>query len=105
VLGGGTYLTRDVGFIDENGNLHLTSTIGGAINVAGRKVSPARVEAAIFSTGLVRKVEVFAIPSSDPERFEEIAARVELAEGVTLDSLKSAASRTLQGWEMPRHWR
>lgn len=105
VLGDGSYLTRDIGFIDENGNLHLTSTIGGAINVAGRKVSPAKVEAAIFSTGLVRKVEVFAIPSSDPERHEEIAARVELVEGVSLDALKSAASKALQGWEMPRQWR
>lgn len=105
VLDDGVYLTRDVGFMDENGNLHLTSTVGGAINVAGRKVSPAKVEAAIFATGLVRKVEVFAIPSSDPERFEEIAARVELVEGVTLDALKSAASKVLQGWEMPRQWR
>lgn len=105
VLGNGVYLTRDVGFMDETGSLHLTSTVGGAINVAGRKISPAKVEAAIFSTGLVGKVEVFAIPSSDPERFEEIAARVELAEGVTLDALKSAASKVLQGWEMPRQWR
>lgn len=105
VLGDGVYLTRDLGFIDETGNLHLTATTGGAINVAGRKISPAKVEAAILATGLVTKVEVFAIPSSDPERFEEIAARVELLEGGTLDALKSAAARNLQGWEMPRQWR
>ena len=52
LLGGGIYLTRDVGFIDPAGNLHLTGTTGGAINVAGRKVSPAKVEAAILATGL-----------------------------------------------------
>ena len=105
VLGNGIYLTRDLGFIDETGNLHLTATTGGAINVAGRKISPAKVEAAIRSTGLVRRVRVFGIPSSDPERFEEIAAEVELQPGVTLDELKAAAVGTLQTWEMPRHWR
>jgi long-chain acyl-CoA synthetase len=105
VLGNGIYLTRDLGFIDETGNLHLTATTGGAINVAGRKISPAKVEAAIRSTGLVRRVRVFGIPSSDPERFEEIAAEVELQPGTTLDDLKAAAVGTLQTWEMPRHWR
>jgi long-chain acyl-CoA synthetase len=105
VLGNGIYLTRDLGFIDETGNLHLTATTGGAINVAGRKISPAKVEAAIRSTGFVRRVRVFGISSSDPERFEEIAAEVELQPGTTLDDLKSAAVGTMQTWEMPRHWR
>lgn len=105
LLGDGIYLTRDVGFIDPAGNLHLTGTTGGAINVAGRKVSPAKVEAAIMATGLVRRVRVFGIPSSDPERFEEIAAEVEIQPGITLDDLKTAASGELQSWEMPRHWR
>ena len=105
MLGGGVYLTRDLGCIDATGNLRLTGTTGGAINVAGRKVSPAKLEAAILSTGLVRRLKVFGIPSSDPERFEEIAAEVEIRPGITLDELKSAAHGKLQSWEMPRHWR
>lgn len=104
-LDGIRYLTRDLGFIDVAGNLHLTGTTGGAINVAGRKVSPAKVEAAILETGLVSMVKVHGIPSIDPERFEEISAEVELAPGITLDVLKSAAAERLQTWEMPRHWR
>jgi acyl-coenzyme A synthetase/AMP-(fatty) acid ligase len=104
-IGGGVYRTRDLGFIDSSGNLHLTGTTGGAINVAGRKVSPAKVEVAIRSTGLVAKVKVFGIPSSDPERFEEIAAEVELRPGIRLDELKSAAAACLQSWEIPRHWK
>jgi long-chain acyl-CoA synthetase len=103
-IGGGVYRTRDLGFIDSSGNLHLTGTTGGAINVAGRKVSPAKVEAAIRSTGLALSVKVFGIPSSDAERFEEIAAEVELQPGVRLDDLKSAAAACLQSWETPRHW-
>ncbi len=105
VLGHGTYLTRDLGFLDASGKIHLTGTLGAAINVAGRKVSPAKVEAAILATGLIRRVKVFGIPSRDPERFEEIAALVEPNPGVRLDDLKSATASNLQNWELPRHWK
>ncbi len=105
LLGDGRYLTRDLGFLDAVGKIHLTGTLGGAINVAGRKVSPAKVEAALLATGLVRRVRVFGVPSSDPERFEEIAAQVELQPGISLDDLKAAATSRLQNWELPRHWK
>jgi acyl-coenzyme A synthetase/AMP-(fatty) acid ligase len=101
----GSYLTRDLGYTDENRSVYLTGTTGSAINVAGRKVSPAKVEAALLATGLLKWVRVFGIPSSDPERFEEIAAEVELMPGVRMDRLKSAATQQLRNWELPRHWR
>lgn len=104
-LGGGIYQTRDQGFLDSLGRLHLTGTLGGAINVAGRKISPAKVEAAIRATGLAAGVKVFGIPSSDAERFEEISAEIELLPGVSLDLVKQAATKVLQNWEMPRHWK
>lgn len=105
MLGNGVYLTRDIARMDPDGKIYLTGTLGGAINVAGRKVSPAKVEAAIRSTGLIRRIHVHAVTSSDPERFEEIAAEVELADGATLSQLKTAASLQLQSWELPRHWK
>ena len=105
ILGNGSYLTRDIGFFDNSGELRLTGTVGGAINVAGRKVSPTKVEAGLLATGLVRAVTVAGVPSRDPERGGEIAATVTLVAEVTLDALKSAASSHLQPWEMPRHWR
>lgn len=104
LLGGGIYQTRDFGFLDSSGRLHLTGTSGGAINVAGRKISPAKVEAVILSTGLVERVKVFGIASSDAERFEEIAARVTLKPNITTDTLKQAVTGVLQNWEVPRHW-
>ncbi|MEO5712880.1 MAG: hypothetical protein ABIT37_05270, partial [Luteolibacter sp.] len=104
-LGGGIYQTRDLGFLDPAGRLHLTGTIGGAINVAGRKISPAKVEAALLSTGLVCSVKVYGTPSTDAERHEEISATVELTPGTSLDALKQAATGVLQNWEMPRHWK
>lgn len=105
LLENGVYLTRDLGFTDAQGTVHLTGTTGGAINVAGRKISPAKVEAAIMATGLVLRVRVLGIPSRDPERFEEISALVETNSGVTPAALKSAVAKHLQAWEIPRHWR
>jgi long-chain acyl-CoA synthetase len=104
VLGSGVYLTRDRGHFDAAGRLHLTGTVGGAINVAGRKVSPSKVEAALLATGLVRTASVRGVASADPERFEEISASVEMLPGVSLDELKAACGAKLQGWELPRHW-
>ena len=103
-LGGGIYLTRDCGFLDPAGRLHLTGTVGNAINVAGRKVSPAKVEEALLATGLILRAHVHGVASADAERCEEISAQVELLPGVTLEDLKSAAARKLQGWEIPRRW-
>lgn len=105
LLGDGCYLTRDLGFLDAVGKIHLTGTLGGAINVAGRKVSPAKVEAVLFATGLVRRVKVFGVPSNDPERFEEISVTFEPLPGVSLEDLKAAATDRLQNWELPRHWK
>jgi acyl-coenzyme A synthetase/AMP-(fatty) acid ligase len=105
LLENGVYLTRDLGFTDAGGFIHLTGTTGGAINVAGRKISPAKVEAAIMATGQVLRVKVLGIPSADPERFEEIAALAELANGVSPAVLKSALTERLPLWEIPRQWR
>ncbi len=104
-LGAGTYLTRDRGLIGENGEIHLTGTTGSAINVAGRKVSPAKVEAAILGTGLVEWVKVSGVPSPDAERFEEISATIDQTASDSLDRLKSMLTERLQSWEVPRHWK
>ncbi len=103
-IGGGCYLTRDLGHLDGFGKIHLTGTLGGAINVAGRKVSAAKVEAVLSASGLVRRIQVHGIPSRDTERFEEIAAELVLIDGVSLSDLKAAVTGRLQSWEIPRHW-
>lgn len=100
----GGYLTHDLGHLDERGHVRLRSTIGGAINVAGRKISPAKVEAALMATGLLASARVKGIPSRDPERFEEISASVSLSGDATLEKLKQAAPAHLANWELPRHW-
>lgn len=100
----GRYLTHDLGHLDPRGHVRLLGTIGGAINVAGRKISPAKVEAALMATGLLDSARVKGIPSHDPERVEEISASVLLSANATLDQLKQAATAHLANWELPRHW-
>lgn len=104
LLENGRYLTRDIVFLDQERTLHLSGNTGGAINVSGRKISPAKVEAALMETGLLRRVRVFGVPSPDPDRFEEILALYEANEGVTIEALKLATSDRLELWELPRHW-
>jgi long-chain acyl-CoA synthetase len=98
------YLTRDLGHLDVSGKLFLTGSIGGAINVAGRKVSPAKIEAALLATGIVQSAKAYGVPSRDAERVQEIAVEIRLSPGRTLDSLKTAAAERLATWEQPRHW-
>lgn len=100
----GSYLTRDIGFYREDGGLALAGNCGGAINVAGRKVSPAKVERAILASGMVRAVRVYGFASADPERYQEIGACVEIHDGAALADLKAELVRCLPLWEIPRRW-
>lgn len=102
LLGGGKFLTQDYGR-PENGRLVLESSGAESINVAGRKIGPAKIEAALMGTGRVARVKIFGVPSHDPERVEEITALVEL-KGGSLDELRHMLSSRLAGWELPRHW-
>ena len=102
ILGSGEFLTQDFGHI-EGGHLLLESSGAESINVAGRKIGPAKIEAALMASGLVERARAFGVPSHDPERVEEITAMVELKSG-TLEQLRHRMTEVLAGWEMPRHW-
>ncbi len=102
ILGAGRYLTRDSGRI-QGGRLMLECSGADSINVAGRKIGPAKIEAALMATGLVSRVKVFGVPSADPERVEEIAALIVL-KNAPLETFRHAATSALAGWELPRHW-
>jgi acyl-coenzyme A synthetase/AMP-(fatty) acid ligase len=102
ILGSGGFLTQDFGRI-EGGRLMLESSGAESINVAGRKIGPAKIEAALMASGLVARARAFGVPSHDPERVEEITAMVQLKSG-TLEQLRQRMTEVLAGWEMPRHW-
>lgn len=101
ILGEGQFLTPDHGHLAD-GRLNLDARGGEHINVAGRKLGPGRIEGALKATGLVGTIRVFGLPSPDPERVEEVAALVPT--GTDIPALRRAASESLAGWEIPRHW-
>ncbi|MDB6076505.1 MAG: hypothetical protein JWO82_252, partial [Akkermansiaceae bacterium] len=103
ILGEGRFLTQDYGR-SEGGRLLLESSGAESINVAGRKIGPAKVEAALLATGMVEKIRAFGVASPDRERVEEITALVRLKPGAVLEALRLAATERLAGWEVPRHW-
>jgi len=103
LLGDRRFLTHDHGRLEDR-NVFLDRSSGGAINVAGRKISPTKVESALLDTGIPSRVRVFGIPSPDPDRVEEIVGMIELPETADIATLKQAAALSLAAWELPRQW-
>ena len=97
------YRTTDLGRMKE-GRLILTGSKAGAINVAGRKVSPGKLERILMEHPGVVSVKVTKVASSDIERFEEICARVMVSEELGKRELRAGLSGRFENWEMPRHW-
>ena len=71
----------DLGFLDEEGYLHLLDRVDDVINRGGEKVYPAEVESVLERHPLVRSAVAFGVP--DPEWGERIAAVADVAGAVT----------------------
>lgn len=86
--------------------LLLRERSSDTINVAGRKVAPGKIEAAILSVNpSLEHCLVFGVPSQDAERVEEVIACVSISEAEwDASRSKSAVQAQLENYEMPRHW-
>jgi long-chain acyl-CoA synthetase len=102
-LGGGVFRTSDLARL-EGGWVYLEGRMTDTIHVAGRKVSPQVIEAALLRHPGVRHCVVFGIASTDAARVEEIVACVNTEAGVTQDALQAGVGRDLPGWQVPRRW-
>jgi o-succinylbenzoate---CoA ligase len=60
----GNFLTDDVGFLDDGGNLHLVGRHSDKVITGGENVYPFEVEEAIRGTNLVADVSVIGIPDN-----------------------------------------
>jgi len=102
VLSPGVFLTSDLGVLDEHGTLSLTGRVAELLNVAGRKVHPAEVRAALEAIAGVRAAHVLGLP--DPRRGELIAALVAVdpAAGLTPAQITAACRARLAAHKVPR---
>lgn len=94
--------TGDVGYVDEDGYIHLVDRIKDLIICSGYNVYPRVIEEAIYQNEAVEEVIVIAVP--DEYRGQAPKAFVKLKGGMTLsaDDLKTFLKGHLSSIELPR---
>ena len=95
----GHFVPDDLLTRSEEG-FRIVGRISDLINVAGKKVNPAEVEAELLRCAGVRAAVVFGREST--LRNEEVAACVVADEGVRETELLEFCRRSLSGWQVPK---
>ncbi|HXM33178.1 MAG TPA: class I adenylate-forming enzyme family protein, partial [Chthoniobacterales bacterium] len=98
-LGRGIFVPDDLLNSSENG-FRIVGRISDLINVAGKKVNPAEVEAELLRFAGVRAAVVFARESV--LRNEEVAACIVAEGGVHESDLLEFCRGRLSGWQVPK---
>jgi len=98
-LGGGLFVPDDLLNKTANG-LRIVGRTSDMINVAGKKVNPAEVEAQLLRFSGVRQAIVFG--SASALRNEEVAACVVAAPGISEAELLEFCRRKLSTWQAPK---
>ena len=98
-LGRGIFVPDDMLRSSENG-FRIVGRISDLINVAGKKVNPAEVEAELLCFPGVRTAVVFARESA--LRNEEVAACIVGEDGVRESELLEFCRGRLSGWQVPK---
>jgi acyl-CoA synthetase (AMP-forming)/AMP-acid ligase II len=103
-LSGGRYRTTDLAVL-RGGCVYLRGRASDQINVAGRKVSPERIEGELLQHESVRDCLVFGAPSHDDGRSEIIVACVVTPETLGMEDLRRFLLTRLPAWQVPREWK
>ncbi len=98
-LGGGCFTPDDLLSKSDDG-FRIVGRLSDVINVAGKKVNPAEVEAQLLRCEGVRAAIVFGRESV--LRNEEVAACVVAGEGIRESDLLEFCRGRLSGWQVPK---
>ncbi len=98
-LGGGCFVPDDLLMKTVNG-FQIVGRVSDVINVAGKKVNPAEVEAQLLRFAGVRQAVAFGRESRP--RNEEVAACVVAEVHVRENHLLEFCRRGLSGWQVPK---
>jgi fatty-acyl-CoA synthase len=101
VLDGDRLLMGDLGYLDEEGYLHLLDRVGDTIIVAGQNIYPAEVEHVLREHEHVAEVAVYGVP--DPHWGEAVRAAVVVRPGreVSGRALTLFLRGKLAGYKIP----
>jgi long-chain acyl-CoA synthetase len=99
---GGAFRSGDIGYLDEDGFLHVVDRLKDMIIASGYNVYPATVERAVFTHPAVAETIVIGVP--DDYRGEDVKAFVVLNPGhtLTLEELQEHLRPRLSPMELPR---
>jgi acyl-CoA synthetase (AMP-forming)/AMP-acid ligase II len=100
-LGNGVFVPDDL-VVRTDSALQIVGRISDVINVAGKKVNPAEVEAHLLRFKGVQQAVVFGRPSGAGLRNEEVAACVLTSPGVNEGDLLRFCRNALSGWQVPK---
>jgi long-chain acyl-CoA synthetase len=100
-LGNGVFVPDDL-LARHDSALKIVGRISDVINVAGKKVNPAEVEAHLLRFKGVLQAVVFGRPTGAKLRNEEVAACVLTSAGVTESELLRFCRTALSGWQVPK---
>jgi long-chain acyl-CoA synthetase len=98
-LGGGFFAPDDLLSRSDDG-FRIVGRVSDVINVAGKKVNPAEVEAELLRFDGVRAAVVFGRESV--LRNEEVAACVAASAGIRETELLEFCRQRLSGWQVPK---
>src|SRR6476620_8769052 len=100
-LGNGVFVPDDL-LERHDSALKIVGRISDVINVAGKKVNPAEVEAHLLRFKGVRQAVVFGRPTDAGLRNEEVAACVLASPDVSESNLLRFCRTALSGWQVPK---
>ncbi len=100
-LGNGVFLPDDL-LEQRDSALKIVGRISDVINVAGKKVNPAEVEAHLLRFNGVRQAVVFGRAAGAGLRNEEVAACVLASPDVSESNLLRFCRTALSGWQVPK---
>ena len=98
-LGGRSFAPDDL-LSGTNGGFRIVGRTSDLINVAGKKVNPAEVEATLLDFDGLREAAVFGLKSA--LRNEEVAACVVAAANVREPDVLEFCRQRLSGWQVPK---
>lgn len=99
----GYYLTGDLGVLNESGALTITGRLKLLIDVGGRKVNPAEVEAVLRQHPGVGSCVVVPLRLSETVcRVKAIVTVADPAVGLSPGDLRAFARQRLSGYKVPR---
>jgi acyl-CoA synthetase (AMP-forming)/AMP-acid ligase II len=100
-LGNGAFVPDDL-LARHDSALKIVGRVSDVINVAGKKVSPAEVEAHLLRFNGVQQAVVFGRPTGAGLRNEEVAACVLASPDVSESDLLRFCRTGLSAWQVPK---